>query len=86
VHTFPTESYFQRVQKDRAQLKVYQDFVDASIKGATAIIEGKLTSLNPNEPIKQHVYVYNQIFFSYAVDTPLSYCDLTSSDQFPSFT
>jgi len=36
--------------------------------------------------VRQHVYVYNQIFFSYAVDTPLSYKDLTSSDQFPSFT
>jgi len=65
---------------------VYQDFVDAAITGAKAIIEGKLTSLNPNEPVKQHVYVYNHIFFSYAVDTPLSYKDLTSSDQFPSFT
>ena len=31
VQTFPAETYYQRVQKDRAQLKVYQDFVDASI-------------------------------------------------------
>lgn len=86
MQNFPTESYFQRVQKDRAQLKVYQDFVDAAMKGAQAIIEGKLTSLNPNEPVKQHVYVFNQIFFSFAVDTPLAYRDLTSTDQFPSFT
>ena len=42
--------------------------------------------MNPNEPVRQHVYVYNQIFFSYAIDTPLEYKDLTSSDQFPSFT
>ena len=80
MQNFPTESYFQRVQKDRAQLKVYQDFVDAAMKGAQAIIEGKLTSLNPNEPVKQHVYVFNQIFFSFAVDTPLAYRDLTSTD------
>ena len=65
---------------------MYQDFVDASIKGASAIIEGKLTSLNPNEPVRQHVYVYNHIFFSYAVDTPLAYKDLTTAEQFPSFT
>ena len=50
------------------------------MKGAQAIIEGKLTSLNPNEPVKQHVYVFNQIFFSFAVDTPLAYRDLTSTD------
>jgi protein TIF31 len=49
-------------------------------------VDGKLTSLNPNEPLKQHVYVYNQIFFSFAVDTPLSYQDLTNSDSSPSFT
>ena len=80
LQAFPSESYLQRIQKDRAIIKLYQEFVDASIKGATAIIDGKVTSLNPNEPVKQHVYVYNHIFFSFAVDTPLSYKDLTSSD------
>ena len=69
-----------RIQKERAAIKVYQDFVDAAVKGAKAIIEGKLTSLNPNEPVRQHVYVYNNIFFSYAVDTPLSNQDLTAKD------
>ncbi len=86
VRAFNTETYMNRVQKDRAYMKVYQDFIDAALAGAKAIIEGKLTSLNPNEPVRQHVYVYNHIFFSYAVDTPTSYKDLTSSDQFPSFT
>ena len=42
--------------------------------------------MNPNEPLKQQVYVYNAIFFSYAVDDPYSYKDLTSKDQFPSYT
>lgn len=66
--------------------KIYNDFVDAATRGAQAIVEGKLTSLNPNEPLRQHVYVYNQIFFSFAIDTPLSYADATASDQSPSFT
>ena len=56
------------------------------MQGAMAIIDGKVMSLNPNEPVKQHVYVFNQIFFSFAVDLPQSYKDLTSADQFPSFT
>ena len=60
--------------------------MDAAVKGAKAIIEGKILSLNPNEPVKQHVYVFNHIFFSYAVDTPLSYRDCTSTEQFPSYT
>ena len=59
---------------------MYQDFTDAAIKGAKAIIENQLTPLNPNESVKQHVYVYNHIFFSYAMDTPLSNGDLTTTD------
>ena len=73
------------MQKDRAVTKVYNDFLDAATQGAKAIIDGKLTSLNPNEPLRQHVYVYNQIFFSFAIDTPTDYQDLTSAENFPSF-
>jgi protein TIF31 len=86
VQGFPAENFMQRMQKGRAVAKIYNDFLDAAVKGAQAIIEGKLTSLNPNEPLKQHVYVYNQIFFSFAVDTPCSYADMTTSDASPSFT
>ena len=64
---------------------MYNDFLAAATAGSKAIIEGKLASMNPNEPLKQQVYVYNQIFFSYAIDMPTSYKDLTTSDSFPSF-
>lgn len=74
------------MQKDRAVAKVYGDFVEAATKGAIAIVEGKIIPLNPNESMRQHVYVYNQIFFSFAVDIPLSYSDSTTSDSNPSFT
>ena len=86
VRLTSADNFMLRVQKERAAIKIYQDFVEAATKGAQAIIEGKLQSLNPNEPVRQHVYVYNHIFFSYAIDTPLSNHDLTASDQFPSFT
>jgi hypothetical protein len=46
--------------------------------GAKAIVEGKLIAMNPAEPVMQHVYVHNQIFFSYAMDTPTNYADLQS--------
>ena len=74
------------MQKDRAVAKVYGDFLEAATKGATAIIEGKIMPLNPNEPMKSHVYVYNQIFFSFAIDHPLSYHDSTTLESNPSFT
>jgi len=76
----------QRMQKTRALAKIYNDFVDSATKGAQAIVEGKLTSLNPNEPLKQQVFVYNQIFFSFATDTPLNFADMTTAESSPSFT
>jgi protein TIF31 len=66
--------------------KTYNDFMEASRQGAVAIVDGKLQALNPNEPTRTHVYVYNQIFFSYAIDCPTSYTDLTGKENNPSFT
>jgi len=42
--------------------------------------------LNPNETEKQQVFVYNYIFFSYAIDLIDSFKDLTSTENNPSFT
>jgi len=67
-------------------IKVYNDFLEAAVKGAVAIVQGNLTALNPNEPEKQQVFVYNYIFFSFAVDLPEEFRDLTSSENNPSFT
>ena len=68
------------MQKDRAMSRVYHDFLEAATQGAVAICEGKLTALNPNEPVHQHVYVYNQIFFSFAADYCTDYRDSASSE------
>ncbi len=71
---------------------MYNDFLEAAVKGAIAIVGGNLTPLNPNEAPKQQVFVYNQIFFSFAVDLigdvegESPYRDLTSIENNPSFT
>ena len=76
----------QRIQRDRAINKVYNDFLDAAHQGAVAIVNGNLVALNPNESLKQQVFVYNQIFFSFAIDLVDSFKDLTASENNPSFT
>ena len=76
----------QRAQRDRAVQKIYNDFLEAATQGAMAIVKGNLTPLNPNEAQKCQVFVYNYIFFSYAVDIMDSFKDLTSSDNNPSWT
>lgn len=78
VKDFPKDNFNQRMQRDRAIQKVYNDFLEAAIKGAVAIINGNLMALNPNESEKQQVFVYNYIFFSFAVDLPESRRDLAS--------
>ncbi len=49
VKDFPKETLMQRIQRDRAVSKVYNDFLDAAVKGAVGIVGGNLTPLNPNE-------------------------------------
>lgn len=51
-----------------------------------AIVKGSLTALNPNEPKRQQVYVYNYIFYSFTVDTIHNFGDLSSQENNPSFT
>lgn len=80
------DNFMQRLQIDRNCAKTYNDFMEASRQGAIAIVEGKLQALNPNEPRRTHVFVFNQIFFSFAIDCPTSYPDLTSKDNNPSHT
>ena len=45
------------------------DFVDAATKGAVAVIDGNIPPINPMERERSHMFVYNSIFFSFAVDS-----------------
>lgn len=78
VKDFPMNNTAARAQRDRAIQKIYNDFLIAATEGAIAMVKGNLTPLNPNEPMKSQVYVYNYIFFSYAIDVMDSFKDLTS--------
>lgn len=86
VKDFPKENVGQRAQRDRAVQKIYSDFLNAASEGAVAIVKGNLTPLNPNEHKKQQVFVYNYIFFSFALDVPESFIDLSTQDSNPSWT
>ncbi|KAL1346287.1 hypothetical protein HN51_019976 [Arachis hypogaea] len=66
-HTTPQE----RILRDRALYKVTSDFVDAAINGAVGVISGCIPPINPTDPECFHMYVHNNIFFSFAVDADL---------------
>ena len=49
-------------------MKVRLDFVQAATDGVVAVSEGRIPPINPMDPPRSHVHVYNNIFFSLAVD------------------
>ncbi|XP_058071287.1 clustered mitochondria protein isoform X2 [Magnolia sinica] len=68
---FPHSSLQERILRDRALYKVTCDFVDAAISGAVGVISRCIPPINPTDPECFHMYVHNNIFFSFAVDADL---------------
>jgi len=64
----PKASTQDRITRDRMLYKVYLDYVDAAQKGAQAVVNKSIPAINPMEEPRAHVFVYNNIFFSFAVD------------------
>ncbi|XP_057872432.2 clustered mitochondria protein [Cryptomeria japonica] len=83
---FPRKTIQDRILRDRALYKVSCDFVDAAIKGAKGVISRCIPPINPTDPERFHMYVHNNIFFSFAVDADFtqmqqSYEQKTSLDN-----
>lgn len=78
---FPHKSLQERILRDRALYKVTCDFVDAAANGAIGVINRCIPPINPTDPECFHMYVHNNIFFSFAVDADLGF---VSKDQMPS--
>ncbi|XP_027159196.1 clustered mitochondria protein [Coffea eugenioides] len=68
---FPHLTPQERILRDRALYKVTSDFVDAAINGAIGVISRCIPPINPTDPECFHMYVHNNIFFSFAVDADL---------------
>ena len=68
-----------------AQLsKIYAEFETAAIEGATFLVDGKISPLNPIDDKKKHIYIYNKIFFSIANETPYDHSQEKGEDATPS--
>ncbi|KAK8914116.1 Clustered mitochondria protein [Platanthera zijinensis] len=78
---FPHKNLQERILRDRALYKVTCDFVDAATNGAIGVINRCIPPINPTDPECFHMYVHNNIFFSFAVDADLG---LAFKDQMQS--
>lgn len=59
----------QRLLRDRAIFKITSDFVSAATRGAMAVVDGNVMAINPGEDEKKRMFIWNNIFFSYAFDS-----------------
>ena len=71
----PRKTMRQRVFRAQAIMKVQMDFKQAATDGAVAVKEGRIPPINPMDALRSHVHVYNNIFFSLAVDARDMYKD-----------
>eukprot|EP00252_Welwitschia_mirabilis_P007752 TRINITY_DN19429_c0_g1_i1.p1 TRINITY_DN19429_c0_g1~~TRINITY_DN19429_c0_g1_i1.p1 ORF type:complete len:1424 (-),score=348.01 TRINITY_DN19429_c0_g1_i1:430-4701(-) len=84
---FPRKTLQDRILRDRALYKVSCDFVEAAVKGAQGVIHRCIPPINPTDPERFHMYVHNNIFFSFAVDADFAqmqelYDQATKSETF----
>jgi len=76
VKELPRSNLQERLVRDRTHYRIFSDFVDAATKGAVAIAHGNILSINPMDPKRSHVFIYNNIFFSFAIDGRDQYKDV----------
>eukprot|EP00794_Sanderia_malayensis_P014402 gene14402-15902_t len=65
----PKKSTHQRILRERAMYKITSDFVATATKGAMAVVDGNVMAINPGEEEKLRMYIWNNIFFSFACDS-----------------
>ncbi|CAH9122850.1 unnamed protein product [Cuscuta epithymum] len=81
---FPHATPQERILRDRALYKVTSDFVDAATSGAIGVISRCIPPINPTDPECFHMYVHNNIFFSFAVDADLEQLSSRQTSGSPS--
>lgn len=82
MHELPSVTLNDKLNRAKMVYKVWQDFHDAAVHGAAAIAAGHVPPINPTEPTRQHVYVFNSMFYSFAVDSKDAY-KVPDSDSHP---
>lgn len=80
IKEFPRESFNERLLRDKLLNKYIQEFNSVAVTTAVAIVNGNLVPLNPNEPRDKHIYLRNNIFYSFGVNATGAH-DTTGGDE-----
>jgi len=65
----PKKTQHQRILRDRALYKITCDFISAATRGAQAVVDGNVMAINPGDEEKMRMYIWNNLFFSFACDS-----------------
>lgn len=76
----PKDTMQQRLLRDRAIFKITSDFVAAATRGAVAVVDGNVMAINPGEDEKKRMFIWNNIFFSFAFDSRDHFQELGGDD------
>ena len=75
LRDLPSDTPAARTLRDRALFKFDADFVASAQRGAQAVVFGNVPPMNPLDPEMAHMFVWSNIFFSYASDSRGVYAD-----------
>ena len=64
----PKENIQERVFRERYTTKLFADYADAAVRGAVIVARGEVSPMNANEGPDAHIFVYNNIFYSFGAD------------------
>ena len=73
IRSMVATSIEEKILKAKLSHKAMTEYAEACKAVAVAIAEGHITPMNPTEPEPVHVFFYNNIFVSRAVDTKDSF-------------
>ncbi|KAL3103177.1 hypothetical protein niasHS_002363 [Heterodera schachtii] len=76
THDMPQSSFAEKLCRDRARFKVHADFLSACTRGASAVIDGSVHTINPMDEPRMHMFIWNNIFFSLGFDVKDHYKEL----------
>lgn len=68
IKEFPRESFNERLLRDKLLNKYIQEFNQTAVSTAVEILKGNLVPLNPNESRDKHIFLRNNIFYSFGVN------------------
>ena len=65
----PKGSGQERMFRDQHLIRLYYDFIEASVQGAVSIAHKNISPIVPTDPVENQIFMHNNIFYSTGYDS-----------------